>query len=170
MGEMTDEQTAEILILAAVDMGMTRAAAVALFNDTSTDHYYRRALETAIAVSYWRPFSKNNKIGCLTDEYAPDRPDWRGFHDWFEKARNKRYAHTDREGGRSAEIRIVGTDESGNMLAEWREEWEILPVDWLPNVVAMCEAQARRFLFQADSLGLKLEHPPVDQRVVDFGL
>jgi hypothetical protein len=91
-------------------MDMARAAAIALRDDTSVDAAYRRALETAIAVAYMRPFARTNSVGCLTDDDAPTG-EWIELHEWLDEVRDKRYAHIDKEGGRSAELMVTVDDE-----------------------------------------------------------
>jgi hypothetical protein len=63
------ERLNESLILAAEDMDQATAAAVALRTDTSDDENWRRALETAIAVSYMRPFTTGARQ--LPNKYVP---------------------------------------------------------------------------------------------------
>jgi len=65
------EKLQESLILAAEDMDQATAAATALRADTSKDAAWRRALETAIAVSYMRPFTDG--AWRLPGKYVPKR-------------------------------------------------------------------------------------------------
>lgn len=55
----------ELLALASVDMRQAAAAARLLQTTLGTDVNAARALETAIAVCYWRPFSEQNRTGTL---------------------------------------------------------------------------------------------------------
>jgi hypothetical protein len=63
------EKLKESLILAAEDMDQATAAAVALRTDTSDDDAWTRALETAMAVSYMRPFTTG--AWKLPGKYVP---------------------------------------------------------------------------------------------------
>ena len=64
--ELPDE--AQLLVLASADMKQAAAAARQL--QRTFDIHTSRALETAIAVCYWRPFS-NNCLGTLEDRWLP---------------------------------------------------------------------------------------------------
>jgi hypothetical protein len=63
------EKLRESLLLAAEDMAQAMAAATALRTDTSDDEAWRRALETAMAVSYMRPFTRG--AWTLPSKYVP---------------------------------------------------------------------------------------------------
>jgi hypothetical protein len=100
------EGQVQILVLAAHDMKQVIAACAAL--EQSEDRWtgslqaaLEEALETAIAVSYARPFSARNKLGALPDRWRPrvGTPE-RELHDWLIQERNRRYAHTDEDSGR----------------------------------------------------------------------
>jgi len=78
VGERTVDELKESLILAAEDMDQAIAAAVALRTDTSDDKNWRRALETAVAVSYMRPFTTGG--WKRPGKYAPRASAEKGLH------------------------------------------------------------------------------------------
>jgi hypothetical protein len=140
-------------------MYIAGAAARALLDDTSDHGAYRRALETAIVVSYWRPFS-GNRGGSLGKRDAPQRADWKHIHDWLREQRDTVHAHSDEEAGRASKVVIHGVDDEGIVTAAWTESWGALPVQALPAMIEMFEAQAQRFLVEAGRIQLKPETTP----------
>jgi hypothetical protein len=99
----TDEKRMTILLLAAIDMEQVIQAAEAIqreLQSSSPRLQFIRALETAVAVCYWRPFSASNTVGCLRHKDAED-PD---LHKEMKRIRNQVHAHTQTswwaEGGR----------------------------------------------------------------------
>jgi len=84
------ERLKESLILAAEDMDQATAAAVALRTDTSDDENWRRALETAIFVSYMRPFTRG--AWKLPNKYEPKPGPAGELHRQLHDLRNKVYA------------------------------------------------------------------------------
>jgi hypothetical protein len=108
-----------------------------------------RALETAVAVCYWRPFTQSS-IGRL-DPVADGPSEESGLgelHRRLRRMRDKVYAHTDEEAGRDVTVRDLGPGTSFIT-----EGWEPLPRDWLPSVIALAEGQADRFRAEALDLG-----------------
>jgi hypothetical protein len=96
-----------LLLLGASDMEQVIAAAVALEaqEESETPNFaLTRALETAVAVCYWRPFSQRNTMGHLQKSDAEDSQ----LHALMETFRNQVYAHTDTSSGRTAEIGLHG--------------------------------------------------------------
>jgi hypothetical protein len=111
-----------------------------------------RALETAVAVCYWRPFTQSS-IGRL-DPVADGPSEESGLgelHRRLRRMRDKVYAHTDEEGGRDVTVRDLGPGTSFIT-----EGWEPLPRDCLPSVIALAEGQADRFRAEALDLGDQL--------------
>jgi hypothetical protein len=86
----------QALLLAVSDMEQAIAAAQAL--TVETDGRRARALETAIAVCYMRPFTGRRPVR-LPDEYVPSAPLDAQGHAELKTPRNKVYAHTDRAAG-----------------------------------------------------------------------
>lgn len=98
-----------------------------------------RLLQAGIVVVYVRPF---NGRAALGGRWRPERDDWRVLHDALLEGRDKIFAHADHTPHRAAlylegELSIV--------------EPGIHP-EKLPNLRAMCEAQAARFQAEADRL------------------
>ena len=101
------EKLKESLILAAEDMDQAFAAAVALRTDTSGDETWTRALETAMAVSYMRPFTTG--AWKLPAKYVPNARAENELHRRLDVLRDKVYAHSDQASGRSASMKTVMT-------------------------------------------------------------
>jgi hypothetical protein len=101
------------LLLAASDMDQAATAARAL-REESEDHNLMRALETAIVVCYARAFTQSSLFRLSRTEYEPSDSRLADIHHTLYALRDSVYAHTDRESGRSASIRLVneigGTD------------------------------------------------------------
>jgi hypothetical protein len=95
---LTPEQ--ERLALALSDM--SQAAAAARLVNQQLDHHARRALETAISVSFARPWIDSNRGGKLKAKWRPAAGPDRDLHNRLLDLRHKTYAHTDPAGGRSA--------------------------------------------------------------------
>jgi hypothetical protein len=112
-----------------------------------------RALETAIAVCYWRPFTNSN-IGQLDPvEDGPAESTRLGdLHRALQKMRDEVYAHTDKTSGRDAGVREHTTDSGITGLA-FSEAWWAFPREWLPAVIALAEGQRDRF--RADALDIR---------------
>jgi hypothetical protein len=115
-----------------------------------------RALETAIAVCYWRPFTKGS-IGQLdpVDDGPPEATGFGDLHRALEIMRNRAYAHTDKASGRDADIVEPVTERgiAGNALTE---TWWAFPREWLPDVIALAEGQRERFRAEAFAIQRRL--------------
>jgi hypothetical protein len=148
------EHTKESLILAAEDMDQALAAAVALRTDTSTDEAWRRALETAMAVSYMRPFTRG--AWRLPDKWRPQGAAEKSLHQDLSDLRKKVYAHSDKESGRSAWMKIRKT--KGDVVTvDYGSVWLAFRVEHLPAVQALCVDQRDRFLMEAAAIHVELE-------------
>ncbi len=101
------ERLKESLILAAEDMDQATAAAGALLTDTGDDDAWTRALETAMAVCYMRPFISG--AWQLPGKYVPRARAENELHRRLDHFRDKVYAHSDKESGRSASMKTVAT-------------------------------------------------------------
>jgi hypothetical protein len=88
---LTPEQ--ERLALALSDM--RQAAAAARLADQQLDHHARLALDTAISVSYARPWIDSNRAGKLKSKWLPPTGPDRDLHERLLNLRHKSYAHTD---------------------------------------------------------------------------
>ena len=147
------EKLKESLILAAEDMDQTTAAAVALRSDTSDDENWRRALETAIAVSYMRPFTTG--AWKLPNKYVPRARGPKELHTRLNDLRNKVYAHSDKASGRSASMKTVTTS-AGIETISYGSSWWAFPIEDLPAVQALCHDQRQRFLTDAAAIHVQL--------------
>lgn len=133
-----------LLRFAAGDMRQTRAAIGALLATTEEDDVnLMLALETAIVVSYARPFTEGEGVGRLTEEWAPEDDHERAVHDELLFLRDKAGAHTDKESGRDVVERFELYDDG---LTGFQESWEALDREVLRTIVApICDRQERRF-------------------------
>ena len=92
------EKLKTVLPLAARDMEQAAAAARALYEDEREDEAFRRALETAMAVCYMRPFTRSTWL-TLPQEYIAKRGSVDlGFHMALHDLRDQTHAHTDTKG------------------------------------------------------------------------
>jgi hypothetical protein len=148
------EKLKESLILAAEDMDQATAAAVALRTDTSDDQAWRRALETAMAVAYMRPFTTGG--WKLPGKYAPKDRAAKELHRTLEALRNKVYAHSDKASGRSASMKTLKTSH-GIATLSYGSAWWAFPVQELQAVQALCYDQKERFLTDAADIHVDLE-------------
>ncbi len=110
-------------------MAQAASAAVALQQETEGNGPLRRALETAIAVSYARPFAPGNRAGSLRNGWEPANPRQAAFHDALIELRNQVYAHTDRTEARSVVDlkQLLGLEDEGGR--RYAEEWQALNVE-----------------------------------------
>jgi hypothetical protein len=83
---------------ASIDMRQAEAAARLL--DRQGDVHVRRALETAIAVCYARPWLESNRDGKLKKRWLPNGAEELRLHDLLMDLRKRTYAHNDPTGGR----------------------------------------------------------------------
>lgn len=133
---LTPEQ--ERLALALSDM--RQAAAAARLADQQLEHHARLALDTAISVSYARPWIDSNRAGKLKSKWLPPTGPDRDLHERLLNLRHKSYAHTDPASCRHA-LAHLGP---GKVLGIG-EQWVPLKRDELSAIAGLCERQAARF-------------------------
>jgi hypothetical protein len=139
-----------ILLLAAVDMEQVVSSCRAYQREQDAiepDLQLLRALETAIVVCYWRPFSKSNSMGCLTDSDARD-PE---LHTFLKSQRDKAYAHTDLESMRTADVKEHVT-ESGTAGLVFTESWWAALDQFIPRIIEV--ALEQRDAYRAEGISL----------------
>jgi hypothetical protein len=142
------------LYLAASDMDQSAAAAGALAKEEDNVDLMR-ALETAIAACYGRPFTEGSMIQRL------DKGKWvsagadRALHDHLITLRHKTYAHTDTQSGRSAGTSSLTTS-AGIAHTTYSEGWWAFPPEWIPAVVDLCGRQAQGFREEAAKIDAQL--------------
>jgi hypothetical protein len=129
------------LFLAASDMDQAAAAAEALDAEKENVNLMR-ALETAIATCYARPFTDSSLVNRLKASKWVAPTD-RGLHDFLMDGRKKVYAHTDVESGRSAGPRQVTTVDGDVVTIGYREGWWSFPRELIPQLLDMCRKQAQ---------------------------
>ena len=148
------ERRKTMLLLGATDMQQVIEAAVAIQDEhrSATPRLeLLRALETAVAVCYWRPFSQNNTIGHLRDGDAEDPT----LHAHMKTLRNQAYAHIDASSGRSADIEDIVTPTGVEGLA-LTEGWWPLPADWLPRIIEVAVRQRDTWRAEAADIRRRL--------------
>jgi hypothetical protein len=134
---------------------MDQAAAAARALETEDEYLLARALETAIAVCYMRPFTKGS-LGELPPSFVPAAdPDAR-YHAELKTLRNKVYAHTDKAGGRSASMNVDAVDE-GLVTFAHRDVWFPIERGALPTLIDFFARQAGHFRREAAHIQAKLE-------------
>jgi hypothetical protein len=126
---------------------MKQAAAAARLLEMAAHPMERRALETAVAVCYARPWGKNPGLPWLDPKWRPDLGLGRTLHNRLVKLRNQVYAHTNLpKAGRSATA-IAVVDANSFREGGWiAEGWKPLDRDTIPSIIEVCEPQASRFL------------------------
>jgi hypothetical protein len=147
------ETLQEKLLLAVEDMEQANAAATALRADRSDDEAWRRALETAMAVAYMRPFTSG--AWKLPARYEPKAGNEGVLHTRLRKLRNEVYAHSDRRSGRSADM-SASLRTGNDVLIRYRTGWEAFPVEDLPAVQELVNNQRERFLAGAAAIHVEL--------------
>jgi hypothetical protein len=142
------------LYLAASDMDQAAAAAEALAAETQKVDLMR-ALETAIAACYGRPFTEGSMIQRLNKGKWVSAGADRDLHDHLMTLRHKSYAHTDSASGRSAGSSEVSTSD-GIAHTTYSEGWWAFPREWIPQVVDLCRRQAQHFREEAGKVDAQL--------------
>jgi hypothetical protein len=142
--QFSDEERADPLLatkrllLAGHDMDETRDAAQAL----QATNALRRPLETAMVVSYARPWT-HSSIKSLDERWLPTERFDQDLHAILLRLRSKVYAHSD------ADIGARGIRDVGHMLGSGRPdfavEWRPIDADYFPAIEALAERQRTRF-------------------------
>jgi hypothetical protein len=116
-----------------------------------------RALETAIGVCYARAFTQSS-LKSLTPEYIPTASADAQLHAYLRDLRDKVYAHTDKESGRTSSIDApVVVDDAQMVVLEWHEEWNAFPRELIEPAVALFHRQRDRFLNEAMKIRRQLD-------------
>ena len=132
---------------AAADMRQASMAARTLTSEHVNEDLCR-ALETAIAVCYARPFTRDSDRKRLDDKWAPEETPL--LHKALLALRHQVYAHTDPN--TEARQLIDLSEFFGESGHGHTEAWLPLNRDVLPTIVWMCDAQAERFIREAQEL------------------
>jgi hypothetical protein len=153
------------LLHAASDMAQTRAACDMLENETE-DMHRARALETAIAVCYARAFTKST-LRTLPGFFAPPKgTEQRKLHNILLALRDKVYAHTDLESGRSIrELTITIENEIAHV--KHFESWHPLDRELLNPIRELCHEQEARLRLESvrlnEAIKREAQSSPPDQ-------
>jgi hypothetical protein len=148
------ERRMTILLLGADDMDQTAEAAHAIDREHRSGNpnlQLIRALETAVVVCYWRPFSQSNSMGHLRAKDALDA----SLHKAMGRMRNSVYAHIDASSGRTAGITPHTTTEGVQGLA-FTESWWALPAEWFPQIVKIAATQRDAWRAEAETIRQRL--------------
>lgn len=141
-------------MLAAHDMEEVVAACDALERERPSSSL-GRALATAIAVCYARPFSASNTGGRLGDRWIPraGTPE-RELHDWLLEERKTRYAHTDMDTMRLVLHRNDPETGGFDAIAELTLPY---PTERLGPIRQLATSLGERLMAEAFDLQAKLE-------------
>ena len=147
---------AKRLVLAAQDMGEASDAASDLVQRNGV-----RIIETALAVSYARPWTKAT-VGALEEHWLPTDRVEQELHFELIRLRDKVYAHTDDELGARG-VRDVGgmVGATKVMLAS---EWRPLRPELVPVIEQLAASQRKRFRAAADELSARVRRFVVEIR------
>jgi hypothetical protein len=147
------------LHLAASDMDQTAAAAEALDAENDDEKVnLMRALETAIAACYARPFTKGSMVVRLNASKWVSPGHDRELHDTLMQMRHQVYAHTDAASGRSAGS-SQATTSKGVLTVTYSEGWWAFPRELIPDVIDLCRRQAQHFRAEALQIESRLNVP-----------
>ncbi len=137
------------LVLAAQDMQDARDAAEALSARVGP----ARPLETAIVVSYARPWTRST-IKRLGPHWLPaDESDLR-LHGTLLRLRDKLYAHTDDDLGARGMHDVSAI--VGSADPRFAPQWRPLDRAVLPDIIALTERQLDRFRVASSELGRQI--------------
>jgi|SRR6266545_3855562 len=129
-----------VLLLAAFDMRQAEAAARALEREDE-DLPLMLALEAGMVVCYVRAFTRSSLM-TLPPEYASSTSSDAELHQDLCYRRDKIYAHTDKDSGRTASIKILsGAGDVSNL--QWEQGWNAYPPRTHPSGHRPVPATAR---------------------------
>lgn len=149
-------RAAKRLLLASQDMREAHEAAEWLIERPSA-----RILETALAVSYARPWTSAS-IGELEDHWLPTADLDRSLHSDLLRLRNKLYAHTDDDLGARGIRDVSGMIGSKGITLV--NEWRHLKAELLPVMSQLATSQQARFRSAVNELSQLIEWFAVELR------
>jgi hypothetical protein len=120
--------------------------------DLETNRWFRQVVVTGMVVAYARVFVTGDYT-LDREEYKPADPDLVNVHELVLWWRAKVYAHTDKEGGRTAEV-WPGNGGAGRAISWQRRDF---PVDRLSAAIKLFQAQRERFESEAEELQRELD-------------
>lgn len=129
--------------LAAIDMRLVEATAQSLRNREGPARMFERMLETAIVVTYARPYLPSNRAG-VGRRWRPERAPDIELHDrLIDDLRHPFHAHSDHTPLRTLTdtAAMLGLDGPPN----YSEAWARLNDDDLEDIAALAARQAARF-------------------------
>jgi hypothetical protein len=141
-----------MLGLAAVDMSEADHAARFLRTMKPADLPLKRALETAVIVSYSRAFTKSSIVTLPRGEYAPADERLARLHDRILDLRDSRSAHTDKEADRQISVHF-GSEGSAGVAETFGP---VLSPEELELAHELFELQRQRFLEEAIAIEERL--------------
>jgi hypothetical protein len=143
--------------LACFDMGEAAFAAMSLRQDH--DARTRRLIETAMVVSYMRPFTRSSLLRATLSEYVPMQPPESDLHDRLKTLRDETYAHTDKEVERRF-LFSLGYEAAGE--GDWvpyGQRYTQFPNELLQPVVELCRRLSREMALEARRIWIELGRP-----------
>jgi hypothetical protein len=138
--------------LAMSDMRQAESAAKALANVKPGEIYLKRALGTAVVVSYARAFTKSTIVTLRPEEYEPPDADLAALHHRILELRDSDSAHTDKEAGRQISVEQVLEDFPGVTEVFY----PVLSPEELSLALRLFEMQHVRFRDEALAIGEQL--------------
>lgn len=85
-------------------------------------------------------------------EYVPDEPELAELHRSLHELRDKVYAHTDKDGGRSGSTTSTTPVPGVGTALGYTTEWLPLDRKWLPNAIELFSIQETRFVIEAHEI------------------
>ena len=139
------------LLLASSDLEQA-AAARAL--ERESDGMLARALETAMIVCYFRPYSTSS-LKTLPDQYVPTTSPDSERHAILKELRDQVHAHTDKASGRTVSVQMSVDGDIVNL--EWREGWLPFPRQVIPAMLEYFEERRDQFRIDAAHIQVELD-------------
>jgi hypothetical protein len=153
MNDMREaESAARLLVLAMSDMSQAARAARALSTVNPGDIHLRRALGTAVVVSYSRAFTKSTIVTLRPEYYEPPDEKLAALHCRILALRDSESAHTDKEARREISVEQALEDFPG--VTE--KFYPVLSPEELSLALRLFELQHARFRDEALAIGEQL--------------
>jgi hypothetical protein len=159
MNDMREaESAARLLVLAMSDMSQAERAARALSTVNPGDIHLRRALGTAVVVSYARAFTQSTIVTLCPKEYEPPDKELAALHHRILDLRDSESAHTDKKARREISVEGVLKELAGqkNVRVVGEEFYPVLSPEELSLALRLFELQHVRFRDEAIAIGDQL--------------
>jgi hypothetical protein len=143
------------LVLGARDMSQAGFAAERWEHEP--DGRVRRLFETAMVVTYMRPFARSTLL--TLSEHVPTDPEGRAVHERVVQLRDEVYAHTDKDADRRVAFGIGSEEEQGSDWMPYGESFTLLPPDFVSDFVDLCHRLEREMMREARKCWVELGRP-----------